>query len=118
MRDTDHNSDRPLRIGSLFSGYAGDLDLAVEQVFGAETVWFSKVNEHVVNIFADHWPGVPNLGDITAIDWDQVEPVDIVCGGFPCQDYAEGSVIPRWVPRCLFRPGPGSLWFGITVLLS
>ncbi|MDM2321059.1 DNA cytosine methyltransferase [Mycobacteroides abscessus] len=52
------------RIGSLFSG-AGGLDLAVEHV---------------------HWPGVPNLGDITAVDWSAVEPVDVLCGGFPCQD--------------------------------
>jgi DNA (cytosine-5)-methyltransferase 1 len=74
-----------LRVGSLFSGYGG-LDLAVEQVFDARTVWFSEINEPVARVFAHHWPDAPNLGDITAIDWDAVEPVDVLCGGFPCQD--------------------------------
>ncbi|MBX3195128.1 MAG: DNA cytosine methyltransferase [Microbacteriaceae bacterium] len=75
----------PLRVGSLFSGYGG-LDLAVEEVFNAETVWFSEINEPVARVFAHHWPDAPNLGDITNIDWRTVPPVDILCGGFPCQD--------------------------------
>lgn len=73
-----------LRIGSLFSGYGG-LDLAVEHVFHAQTIWFSEISP-VQRIFAHHWPDAPNLGDITTINWDQVPPVDILCGGFPCQD--------------------------------
>lgn len=84
----DHDrgdDDLPLRVGSLFSGYGG-LDLAVEQVFDAHTIWFSEINEPVARVFAHHWPAVPNLGDITAIDWSTVEPVDVLCGGFPCQD--------------------------------
>lgn len=76
---------RHLRVGSLFSGYGG-LDLAVEHVFNAETIWFSEINEPVARIFSHHWPDAPNLGDITTIDWNTVPPVDILCGGFPCQD--------------------------------
>ncbi len=79
-----HNGGR-LRVGSLFSGYGG-LDLAVEHVFDAETIWFSEINEPVARVFAHHWPDAPNLGDITTIDWNDVPPVDILCGGFPCQD--------------------------------
>ncbi|WP_409048473.1 DNA (cytosine-5-)-methyltransferase [Microbacterium sp. HA-8] len=79
----DH--ERPLRVGSLFSGYGG-LDLAVEHALGAETIWFSENNEHVSRIFAHHWPDAPNLGDITTIDWRAVPQVDVLCGGFPCQD--------------------------------
>lgn len=78
------NSDaRPLRVGSLFSGYGG-LDLAVEHALGAETIWFSEINKPVAHVFAHHWPDAPNLGDITTIDWHNVEPVDALCGGFPC----------------------------------
>lgn len=77
--------ERRLRVGSLFSGYGG-LDLAVEQVFDARTVWFSEINEPVARVFAHHWPDAPNLGDITTIDWSTVAPVDVLCGGFPCQD--------------------------------
>lgn len=79
------SNGRLLRLGSLFSGYGG-LDLAVEQVFDARTVWFSENNEPVARVFAHHWPDAPNLGDITTIDWSAVEPVDVLCGGFPCQD--------------------------------
>lgn len=78
------NVNRP-RIGSLFSGYGG-LDLAVEQVFGGRTVWFSDINEPVARVFTHHWPDAPNLGDITTIGWNSVEPIDVLCGGFPCQD--------------------------------
>lgn len=74
----------PLRVGSLFSGYGG-LDLAVEHVFHAQTIWFSEISP-VQHVFAHHWPDAPNLGDITAIKWAEVEPVDVLCGGFPCQD--------------------------------
>lgn len=76
---------QPLRVGSLFSGYGG-LDLAIEEVFGAKTIWFAEINEPVARVFSHHWPDAPNLGDITTIDWSTVPPVDILCGGFPCQD--------------------------------
>lgn len=81
----DEHSGRRLRIGSLFSGYGG-LDLAVEEVFDGETAWFSEFSPAPARVFAHHWPGVPNLGDITTINWRSVEPVDVICGGFPCQD--------------------------------
>lgn len=85
MHDLDTSIGSALKIGSLFSGYGG-LDLAVEHVFNANTVWFSELNEPVARVFSRHWPEAPNLGDITTIDWSQVEPVDILIGGFPCQD--------------------------------
>ena len=86
MHETsDQRHDRCLRAGSLFSGYGG-LDLAVEEVFDAHTIWFSEINEPVARVFAHHWLDAPNLGDITTIDWSTVEPVDVLCGGFPCQD--------------------------------
>lgn len=37
-------------------------------------------------ILSHHYPTIPNHGDITAINWDQVEPVDVLTMGFPCQD--------------------------------
>jgi len=91
------SSDRRLRVGSLFSGYGG-LDLAVEQVFDARTIWFSEINEPVARVFAHHWPAVPNLGDITTIDWNSVEPVDLLCGGFPCQDVSTVGTMTGLAP--------------------
>ena len=51
MHDLDASGDSELRIGSLLSGYGG-LDLAVEHVFNAKTVWFSELNEPVARVFA------------------------------------------------------------------
>jgi DNA (cytosine-5)-methyltransferase 1 len=43
-------------------------------------------------VLQKHWPTVVNHGDITKIDFTQVEPVDMLCGGFPCQDASLGIV--------------------------
>jgi len=74
-----------LLIGSLFSGFLG-LDRAVERAFDAETVWVSDIDKGACKVLAYRAPGVPNLGDITAVDWHKVQPVDIITGGSPCQD--------------------------------
>ena len=74
-----------LTHGSLFAGMGG-LDLAIADVFGAETAWVSDVDPGANAILAHRYPDAPNLGDITAVDWSTVEPVDIISGGSPCQD--------------------------------
>lgn len=74
-----------MRIGSLFSG-AGGLDMAVQAVFGGEVVWHSEVDKAASKVLAYRFPDVPNLGDITQVDWVDVPAVDVLCGGFPCQD--------------------------------
>lgn len=79
-----------LRHGSLFAGYGG-LDLAVADVFGAETAWVSDVDKGACRILEHRYPDAPNLGDITAVDWADVEPVDIISGGSPCQDLSHAG---------------------------
>ena len=74
-----------LTNGSLFTGYGG-LDLAVDEVFDAETIWTSDVDPGANRIIAHRYPGAPNLGDITTIDWSGVRRPDILSGGSPCQD--------------------------------
>lgn len=92
------------RIGSLFSG-TGALDLAVQAVLGGDVAWHSQYeppdkngrpnHQFTARVLARHWPGVPNLGDITAIDWHAVldahGPVDILTGGFPCTDVSSAG---------------------------
>lgn len=103
-----------LRIGSLFSG-AGGLDLAVEQVFGGETIWQSEVDPAASKVLATHWPGVPNLGDITTINWTWVEPADILCGGFPCQDVSVAAVDRR---RGLAPGTRSNLWANFALAIA
>lgn len=69
-----------LRIGSLFSGYGG-LDSAVQEVFGGSLAWVADPAPGPSKVLAYRHPDVPNLGDITAVDWSAVEPVDIITGG-------------------------------------
>jgi DNA (cytosine-5)-methyltransferase 1 len=74
-----------LKVGSLFSGYGG-LDLAVMNVFDAEVAWHCEWEDAPSKILEANFPGVPNYRDVTQVDWASVEPVDILTGGFPCQD--------------------------------
>jgi DNA (cytosine-5)-methyltransferase 1 len=85
-------SDLPTgpRIGSLCTGYGG-LDLAVELVLGGRLVWYAETDRHAQTVLAARWPDVPNLGDIRAVDWTGVEPVDVLTAGFPCQDISNAG---------------------------
>lgn len=75
-----------MNIGSLFSG-AGGLDLAALELFpDASMAWHCEVDPAASKVLAHHWPGVRNLGDVSTVDWSTVCPVDVVVGGFPCQD--------------------------------
>jgi len=74
-----------LKIGSLFSGYGG-LDGGVIAALGGEVVWHCEFDAAPSKLLAHHFPNTPNFGDVTKVDWSQVEPVDILTGGFPCQD--------------------------------
>lgn len=73
-----------MKVGSLFAGIGG-FDLAARWM-GWETAWFSEVDPYASAVLKKHWPNVPNHGDITQINGRSVEPVDLLCGGFPCQD--------------------------------
>ena len=72
------------RILSLFSGYGG-LDMAVQEVFGGDLVAVADIDSGPCKILAHRHPDVPNLGDVSTVDWTTIH-ADIICGGSPCQD--------------------------------
>lgn len=74
-----------LTIGELFAGYGG-LGMAVEAAFDARLSWYAEFEEAPSKILAHHYPDLTNYGDVTAVDWATVPPVDIISGGSPCQD--------------------------------
>ena len=77
-----------MRIGSLFSG-AGGLDLAALELFPRSSMaWHCEVDTAASKVLAHHWPDVPNLGDVTTVDWSAIEPVDVLTGGYPCQPFS------------------------------
>jgi DNA (cytosine-5)-methyltransferase 1 len=72
-----------LTFGSLFSGIGG-LDLGVERA-GFECRWQVEWDPWCRARLAQRWPDIPQYGDIAAIDPADLEPVDLIVGGFPCQ---------------------------------
>jgi DNA (cytosine-5)-methyltransferase 1 len=73
-----------VKIGSLFAGIGG-FDLAAWWM-GWETAWFSEIDPYASAVMAHHFPEAKALGDIRTIRWEEQEWVDLMCGGFPCQD--------------------------------
>ncbi|UJW32596.1 DNA cytosine methyltransferase [Saccharothrix sp. AJ9571] len=72
-------------IGSLCTGVAG-LDIGVAAVLGGRIAWYSEIDSHAARVLAARLPGVPNLGDLRAVDFAAVEPIEVLTAGFPCQD--------------------------------
>jgi DNA (cytosine-5)-methyltransferase 1 len=73
-------------VGSVCTGYGG-LDLGVLVALGGGRIaWCADPDPHIAAILAARLPDVPNHGDVRAIDWTAVEPIDVLTAGFPCQD--------------------------------
>ncbi len=76
---------KPLTFGSLFAGIGG-FDLGLERA-GMVCKWQVELDDYASRVLAKHWPNVPRHDDVRTFptaerDWS----VDLVCGGFPCQD--------------------------------
>ncbi len=74
-----------LTIGSLFSGIAG-LELGLERALGARVLWQAENDLFCRAVLAQHYPGAKRYADVRDVTADSAERVDILCGGFPCQD--------------------------------
>lgn len=77
-------SETKLKLGSLFDGIAGFP--LVGSWYGIEPAWASEIEEPCIRITKKHFPNMKHLGDITKIHGDEIEPVDVIIGGSPCQD--------------------------------
>jgi len=75
-----------IRIGSLFSGIGG-FELGLESALPkAETIWQVEKDPFCQSILKKNWPTAELFSDIRLVSHTNLKPVDIVCGGFPCQD--------------------------------
>lgn len=78
-----------LKVGSLFSG-AGLCDLGLSWA-GFRHQWFCEIDPFCRSVLARHWPGIPIYEGVTTLNGGELPPVDVLCGGFPCQDVSLGG---------------------------
>ena len=74
----------------MFAGYSG-LEMGVMQMFDAQPAWFAEIDEAPARILQHHYPDVPNLGDVTKVDWGSAPPIDILTAGYPCQPSSQAG---------------------------
>jgi DNA (cytosine-5)-methyltransferase 1 len=72
-----------MTFGSLFAGIGG-MDLGLERA-GMECRWQVEIDPFCRKVLAKHWPNVKRYEDVRTVDWREVERVDLIAGGFPCQ---------------------------------
>jgi len=73
-----------MRVGSLFAGIGG-FDLGLSWA-GYDIAWQVEQDEWCRKVLAKHWPDVARFTDVCDCGLHNLEPVDVICGGFPCQD--------------------------------
>jgi len=93
-----------MRIGSLFSGIGG-LELGLEQSGLGYTTWQVEADAFCRSVLARHWPRVKRYEDVREVGRHNLEAVELICGGFPCQDI---SVAGRGAGLAGARSG---LWY-------
>ncbi len=77
-------NSKPITFGSLFAGIGG-FDLGFERA-GMVCKWQVEIDDYANRVLAKHWPEVHRERDIRETGPHNLERVDVICGGFPCQD--------------------------------
>ena len=74
-----------LRVGSLFSGI-GALDIAIHNILPSSTIWFVECEKFCQKILRKRFPDTQIYDDVCSVGKENLAPIDILVGGFPCQD--------------------------------
>ncbi len=91
-----------MTVGSLYSGVGG-FEIAAERVWGAGCVrWQVEKDPHAQAVLRRHWPDVPRFSDVRELTGDELERVDVVTAGVPCQPVSlsgagKGAADERWL---------------------
>lgn len=124
-----------MRIGSLFSGVGG-LELGLERAGWGSVAWQAEIDPFCRGVLKTHWPNATQVQDVKEVTANALGPVDVICGGFPCQPASvagkrRGTDDPRWLwpefarivrefrPKVVFAENvPGLRSAGMRVVLS
>lgn len=93
-----------MTLGSLFDG-AGGFPLAGTMA-GITPLWASEIEPFPIRVTTRRFPNMKHLGSITAINGGEIEPVDIVTFGSPCQDLSVAGRQPHGNIRGYSRDAP------------
>ena len=74
----------PYKLGSLFDG-SGGFPLS-GSLCGIESRWAAEVEPYPIAVTRTRFPNMRHLGDISKISGADIEPVDVITFGSPCQD--------------------------------
>lgn len=74
-----------ITIGSLFAGIGG-LELGLERAGLGPVLWQVERDAFCRSVLAKHWPTAERIENVQAAGIANLRPVDLICGGFPCQD--------------------------------
>jgi len=78
-----------IAFGSLFAGIGG-LDLGLERA-GMVCTWQVEIDDYATRVLTKHWPDVPKFRDVRSVGAHNLSHVDLICGGFPCQDISNAG---------------------------
>ena len=73
-----------LKVGSMFAGIGG-FDLGFQKA-GFDISWSIEINPHCQKVLKKQFPNSKIYTDISKVQVEDLEKVDVICGGFPCQD--------------------------------
>lgn len=79
-----------LTVGSLFAGIGG-FDLGFERA-GFVTAWQVEINDYCRKVLEKRFPHAERYADIRECGAHNLKPVDVICGGFPCQDISNAGL--------------------------
>ncbi|MCK5445006.1 MAG: DNA (cytosine-5-)-methyltransferase [Rhodospirillaceae bacterium] len=124
-----------LQVLDLFSGIGG-FSLGLENTGGFETVAFCEIDPYAQKVLKKHWPDVPIFEDVKELKGNEVGPIDLICGGYPCQPFSVAGerrgteddrhlwpevyriVVAERPDWCLFENVVGHITMGLDEVLS